>query len=282
MKLSRVIFLLLSLIMLMLLCGAGAYFCDKEESILNAKAANPGIAIEDAVFSDIPDEILEETVMIGNYVIKNEGTVKIFPSVETKMQINGKAPENDEDILVTIEYPQVLEPGTSEQGKIRITFPGAERLKEGEFELVISNMFIASTGEKGKGFICGPVNQEIRFQEETALYVPYRSRNIALSAVYTDGCGLDEAPLLRWYRSDDEVMRSGDEMKWSLFSVEDDQTFTIMKDHVMTVRYELEIKQGTVRSDIYRIYIKEGELQTESYDYLSGERTDDEVEKVSG
>ena len=108
----------------MLLCGAGAYFCDKEESILNAKAANPGIAIEDAVFSDIPDEILEETVMIGNYVIKNEGTVKIFPSVETKMQINGKAPENDEDILVTIEYPQVLEPGTSEQGKSGSHFRG--------------------------------------------------------------------------------------------------------------------------------------------------------------
>ena len=69
--------LLLTLIflMLVLLCGAGAYFTDQQQASIRAAAASMGLTVSKPSYGTIPKEIEKDSRLTVQFQIRNESSV---------------------------------------------------------------------------------------------------------------------------------------------------------------------------------------------------------------
>ena len=74
--------LLLTLIflMLVLLCGAGAYFTDQQQASIRAAAASMGLTVSKPSYGTIPKEIEKDSRLTVQFQIRNESSVPVYLS----------------------------------------------------------------------------------------------------------------------------------------------------------------------------------------------------------
>ena len=74
--------LLLTLIflMLVLLCGAGAYFTDQQQASIRAAAASMGLTVSKPSYGTIPKEIEKDSRLTVQFQIQNKSSVPVYLS----------------------------------------------------------------------------------------------------------------------------------------------------------------------------------------------------------
>ena len=83
--------LLLTLIflMLVLLCGAGAYFTDQQQASIRAAAASMGLTVSKPSYGTIPKEIEKDSRLTVQFQIRNESSVPVYLSDPHVLYVNG-------------------------------------------------------------------------------------------------------------------------------------------------------------------------------------------------
>ena len=83
--------LLLTLIflMLVLLCGAGAYFTDQQQASIRAAAASMGLTVSKPSYGTIPKEIEKDSRLTVQFQIRNESSVPVYLSDQHVLYVNG-------------------------------------------------------------------------------------------------------------------------------------------------------------------------------------------------
>ena len=90
--------LLLTLIflMLVLLCGAGAYFTDQQQASIRAAAASMGLTVSKPSYGTIPKEIEKDSRLTVQFQIRNESSVPCYLSAQQVLYVNGPEGRNVE------------------------------------------------------------------------------------------------------------------------------------------------------------------------------------------
>ncbi len=277
----RIQLLLLAVLLLLLsICGAGAYFAERMEKRIEARAAQ--LSLETRAFGKedtLDREISKDTVLYISGEVVNTGQVPVYLSEETILERNGLSVTDGAIVLEVIAGPDEktpLQPGEVREYQYKLSFPGADGLPEGSFNLLAELLVTACTDRNGKnGFRSGPYALVLGdFSGDKALEIPARERKIQLTALYEQGTeALEE---VCWFRSTAGASLSapkGDEISdWTALASDAGKTEElVLKDgESVLVYYELRTEETTVRSDLYRFSFAEGRLTRQDFDYFTG------------
>ena len=277
----RIQLLILAVILLLLsICGAGAYFAERMEKRIEARAAQLSLATRAFGKEDTLDrEISKDTVLYIRGEVVNTGQVPVYLSEETILERNGSSMTDGAIVLEAIAGPDEktpLQPGEVREYQYKLCFPGADGLPEGSFNLLAELLVTACTDQSGKnGFRSGPYALVLGdFSGDKALEIPARERKIQMTALYEQGTEALEA--VCWFRSTAGASLSapkGDEISdWTALASDAGKTEElVLKDgESVLVYYELRTEETTVRSDLYRFYFAGGRLTRQDFDYFTG------------
>ncbi len=272
--------LLLALLLLFSICGAGAYFVRRMEKSIEVRAAQ--LSLETRAFgkeASLSREITKDTVLVISGEVVNTGEVPVYLSEEAILERNGAPVNGGEIVLEAIAGPDgktALKPGETRKYEYRLCFPGADSLPEGSFNLLAELLVTACTDQSGKyGFRSGPYALVLGdFSGDQALEIPPRERRIQLTALYEKGTeALEE---ICWFRSTAGAALSapkGDEIPdWTALASAAGRTeeLVLKSGESVLVYYELRTGEATVRSDLYRFSFAGGSLTRQDYDYFTG------------
>lgn len=272
--------LLLALLLLLSICGAGAYLVQRMEKRIEARAAQ--LSLETRAFGQeaaLDREINRDTVLCISGEVVNTGEVPVYLSEELILERNGAAVTDGSIVPEAAAGPDgktPLQPGETRRYEYRLCFPGADSLPEGTFNLLAELLVTACTDQSGKyGFRSGPYALVLGdFSGDKALKIPLRERKIQLTALYEKGTeALEE---ICWFRSSagaDLSAPKGDEISdWTAVASVSGKTeaLVLKSGESVLVYYELRTGETTVRSDLYRFSFVGGSLTRQDYDYFTG------------
>lgn len=272
-KLRKSLFLLI--VLLLGICGAGAFYVSRASAESAVQAATVSLQLQPAE-REIPAsyEITETTMLRVGIAVRNTGTVPVYLEDTLILRKDG-LPLADASLIRAVRETggaaaEPLAPGESRTVYYNISFPGAALLPEGSFSLTGEYSAEAYTEATGQyGFRSGPYSAEIPGYTDTyALMIPVRSREIRLYAEYISGSSYSAE---YWYFTKEALGAGGDALQWTAFDA--GQPLLIQADTPLLVYYELTGTAGTVRSDLYRLFIQNGIVQKEQYDYFTGQKT---------
>lgn len=287
--------LLLTLIflMLVLLCGAGAYFTDQQQANIRAAAASMGLSVSKASYGTIPKEIEKDSRLTVQFQIRNESSVPVYLSDQQLLYVNGT---EEKDGRVRLERTTGagsagtggnggtaagttgvlrLAAGESRVLDYVLSFPGAEALPEGVLALKGKLLLRAATSADGtSGFTHGPVTGVLDLTGGE-LQIPTRSRSVLLSELIEAGSHPIEE--VRWYRASgtEGAGTTGTRMQWSSFDTA--KLLTLQRNIPQYVRYELVAEAGVVRSPVYEITLTSQGIQAKAYDYFEGKEVNADI-----
>lgn len=283
--------LLLTLIflMLVLLCGAGAYFTDQQQTNIRAAAASMGLSVSKASYGTIPKEIEKDSRLTVQFQIRNESSVPVYLSDQKLLYVNGT---EEKEGRVRLERTTVagsagtggnggttgvlrLAAGESRVLDYVLSFPGAEALPEGVLALKGKLLLRAATSADGtSGFTHGPVTGVLDLTGGE-LQIPTRSRSVLLSELVEAGSHPIEE--VRWYRASgtEGAGTTGTRMQWSSFDTA--KLLTLQRNLPQYVRYELVAEAGVVRSPVYEITLTSQGIQAKAYDYFEGKEVNADI-----
>lgn len=279
--------LLLTLIflMLVLLCGAGAYFTDQQQANIRAAAASMGLSVSKASYGTIPKEIEKNSRLTVQFQIRNESSVPVYLSDQQLLYVNGT--EEKEGRVRLERTTGAGSAGTGTTGVLRLaagesrvldyvlSFPGAEALPEGVLALKGKLLLRAATSADGtSGFTHGPVTGVLDLTGGE-LQIPTRSRSVLLSELIEAGSHPIEE--VRWYRASgtEGAGTTGTRMQWSSFDTA--KVLTLQRNLPQYVRYELVAEAGVVRSPVYEITLTSQGIQAKAYDYFEGKEVNADI-----
>ncbi len=273
--------LTLLFILLILLCGAGAFFIDRQQARIRAGAASMGLSVSAPVYGEIPKEIGTDSTLTISFQVKNNSTVPVYLTQQKELYVNGSADTGG--TKVKLEYVQAsggseplkLKAGESTTLSYVLSFPGAESLPEGALAVKGAALLQAATSENGKsGFTHGPVRTAFDLSGGE-LVIPIRTKDILLTE-YVD-LGSHPYTSILWYQSSaaDSTGIIGTKMKWEGFSAA--AKLTLKKDVPLYVRYEVLAEGGVVRSPVYDIRLSNGKIEARGYDYFDGTAVSSEI-----
>ena len=287
--------LLLTLIFLMLvfLCGAGAYFTDQQQASIRAAAASMELTVSKPSYGTIPKEIEKDSRLTVQFQIRNESSVPVYLSDQHVLYVNG-IEEKERRVRLERTTGTALSgtggnsgtaAGTNAvlrlaAGESRVldyvlSFPGAEALPEGVLALKGKLLLRAATSADGtSGFTHGPVTGVLDLTGGE-LHIPTRSRSVLLSELVEAGSHPIEE--IRWYRAAgmEGAGTPGSRMQWSSFDVA--KLLTLQRNIPQYVRYELVAKAGVVRSPVYEITLAAQGIQAKAYDYFDGKEVSADI-----
>lgn len=283
--------LLLTLIflMLVLLCGAGAYFTDQQQANIRAAAASMGLSVSKASYGTIPKEIEKDSRLTVQFQIRNESSVPVYLSDQQLLYVNGT--EEKEGRVRLERTTGAGSAGTGGNGGTTgvlrlaagesrvldyvLSFPGAEALPEGVLALKGKILLRAATSADGtSGFTHGPVTGVLDLTGGE-LQIPTRSRSVLLSELIEAGSHPIEG--IRWYRASgtEGAGTTGTRMQWSSFDTA--KLLTLQRNLPQYVRYELVAEAGVVRSPVYEITLTSQGIQAKAYDYFEGKEVNADI-----
>ena len=283
--------LLLTLIflMLVLLCGAGAYFTDQQQANIRAAAASMGLSVSKASYGTIPKEIEKDSRLTVQFQIRNESSVPVYLSDQKLLYVNGT--EEKEGRVRLERTTGAGSAGTGGNGGTTgvlrlaagesrvldyvLSFPGAEALPEGVLALKGKLLLRAATSADGtSGFTHGPVTGVLDLTGGE-LQIPTRSRSVLLSELIEAGSHPIEE--VRWYRASgtEGAGTTGTRMQWSSFDTA--KLLTLQRNLPQYVRYELVAAAGVVRSPVYEITLASQGIQAKAYDYFDGKEVSADI-----
>ncbi len=285
--------LTLLFLMLVLLCGAGAYFTDQQQENIRAAAASMGLTVSKPAYGTIPKEIGKDSRLTVQFQIRNESSVPVYLSDQQLLYVNGT---EEKDGRVRLERTTGagsagtggnggtaagtaavlrLAAGESRVLDYVLSFPGADALPEGVLALKGKLLLRAATSADGtSGFTHGPVTGVLDLTGGE-LHIPTRSRSVLLSELVEAGSHPIEET--RWYcASGTEGARTpGARMQWSSFDAE--KVLTLQRSIPQYVRYELVVEAGVVRSPVYEITLTSQGIQAKAYDYFEGKEVSADI-----
>ena len=283
--------LLLTLIflMLVLLCGAGAYFTDQQQANIRAAAASMGLSVSKASYGTSPKEIEKDSRLTVQFQIRNESSVPVYLSDQKLLYVNGT--EEKEGRVRLERTTGAGSAGTGGNGGTTgvlrlaagesrvldyvLSFPGAEALPEGVLALKGKLLLRAATSADGtSGFTHGPVTGVLDLTGGE-LQIPTRSRSVLLSELIEAGSHPIEE--VRWYRASgtEGAGTTGTRMQWSSFDTA--KLLTLQRNLPQYVRYELVAEAGVVRSPVYEITLTSQGIQAKAYDYFEGKEVNADI-----
>ena len=272
--------LLFALLLLLSICGAGAYFAERMEKRIETRAAQ--LSLETRAFGKeaaLDREITKDTVLVISGEVVNTGQVPVYLSEEVILERNGAPVSAGGIVLEAVTGPDgktALQPGETRRYEYKLCFPGADSLPEGSFNLLAELLVTACTDQSGKyGFRSGPYALLLGdFSGDKALTIPPRERRIQLTALYEKGTeALEE---ICWFRSAAGAALSspkGDEISdWTALTSDAGKTeeLVLKSGESVLVYYELRTGETTVRSHLYRFSFAGGSLTRQDYDYFTG------------
>ncbi len=276
--------LTLLFLMLVLLCGAGAYFTDQQQASIRAGAASMGFSVSKPEYGQIPKEIEKDSRLTIQFEVRNDSSVPVYLTAQDVLYVNGVQDETNrvrlERTEASSEFGETSSEGTDTAAVLRLqagetrtlyyslSFPGAETLPEGLLAVQGRIELYAATSADGKsGFTYGPVTAKLDLTDGE-LQIPARSREILLQEYVEAGSHPYEE--VRWYRAEniDGGVIHGPDMEWRVF----DATVPMKIQEVVPryVRYELIAMGGVVRSPVYEIILSHGSIQAMGYDFFDG------------
>ena len=285
--------LTLLFLMLVLLCGAGAYFTDQQQENIRAAAASMGLTVSKPAYGTIPKDIGKDSRLTVQFQIRNESSVPVYLSDQQLLYVNGT---EEKDGRVRLERTTGagsagtggnggtaagtaavlrLAAGESRVLDYVLSFPGADALPEGVLALKGKLLLRAATSADGtSGFTHGPVTGVLDLTGGE-LHIPTRSRSVLLSELVEAGSHPIEET--RWYcASGTEGARTpGARMQWSSFDAE--KVLTLQRSIPQYVRYELVVEAGVVRSPVYEITLTSQGIQAKAYDYFEGKEVSADI-----
>ena len=285
--------LTLLFLMLVLLCGAGAYFTDQQQENIRAAAASMGLTVSKPAYGTIPKEIGKDSRLTVQFQIRNESSVPVYLSDQQLLYVNGT---EEKDGRVRLERTTGagsagtggnggtaagtaavlrLAAGESRVLDYVLSFPGADALPEGVLALKGKLLLRAATSADGtSGFTHGPVTGVLDLTGGE-LHIPTRSRSVLLSELVEAGSHPIEET--RWYcASGTEGARTpGARMQWSSFDAE--KVLTLQRSIPQYVRYELVVEAGVVRSPVYEITLTSQGIQAKAFDYFEGKEVSADI-----
>ncbi len=271
--------LLAGLLLLLSICGAGAYFVQRMENSIEARAAQ--LSLETRAFgkeASLDREISNDTVLYISGEVVNTGQVPVYLSEENILERNGTAADRG-IVLEAISGPDgntPLQPGELRKYEYKLCFPGADSLPEGSFNLLAELLVTACTDKSGKyGFKSGPYALVLGdFSGDKALNIPTREQRIRLTALYEKGT--EDLAEICWFCSTAGAALSapkGDEISdWTAVTSAAGRTeeLVLQRGESMLLYYELRTEETTVRSNLYRFSFVGGNLTRQDYDYFTG------------
>ncbi len=271
--------LLAGILLLLSICGAGAYFIQRMEKRIEVRAAQ--LSLETRAFgkeTSLDREISRDTVLYISGEVVNTGQVAVYLSEETILERNG-ATADSSIVLEVVSGPDgntPLQPGEVRQYKYKLSFPGADSLPEGSFNVLAELLVTACTSQSGAyGFKSGPYALVLGdFSGDKALNIPPRQRAIRLTALYEKGT--DALEEICWFRSTAGAAHSapkGDEISdWTAVASIAGRTeeLVLKSGESVLLYYELRTGETTVRSNLYRFSFVGGSLTRQDYDYFTG------------
>lgn len=281
--------LTLLFLMLVLLCGAGAYFTDQQQANIRAAAASMGLSVSKASYGTIPKEIEKDSRLTVQFQIRNESSVPVYLSDQQLLYVNGT---EEKEGRVRLERTTGagsagaggnggttgvlrLAAGESRVLDYVLSFPGAEALPEGVLALKGKLLLRAATSVDGtSGFTHGPVTGVLDLTGGE-LQIPTRSRSVLLSELIEAGSHPIEE--VRWYRASgtEGAGTTGTRMQWSSFDTA--KVLTLQRNLPQYVRYELVAEAGVVRSPVYEITLTSQGIQAKAYDYFEGKEVNADI-----
>ena len=288
--------LLLTLIflMLVLLCGAGAYFTDQQQANIQAGAASMGLSVSKAAYGTIPKEIGKDSRLTIQFQVRNESSVPVFLTDQYVLYVNGMQEEKESRVQLERTTGAAssgaggnsgtaagaagalrLAAGESRVLSYILSFPGVDVLPEGVLALKGKLLLHAATSADGKsGFTHGPVTAVLDLTGGE-LHIPSRSRDILLSELVEPGSHPIEE--IHWYRASDveSTVLPGTRMQWGSFDAS--KVLTLQRNIPQYVRYELVAAAGVVRSPVYEITLTQEGIQARARDYFDGKEVNADI-----
>lgn len=285
--------LTLLFLMLVLLCGAGAYFTDQQQENIRAAAASMGLTVSKPAYGTIPKEIGKDSRLTVQFQIRNESSVPVYLSDQQLLYVNGT---EEKDGRVRLERTTGagsagtggnggtaagtaavlrLAAGESRVLDYVLSFPGADALPEGVLALKGKLLLRAATSADGtSGFTHGPVTGVLDLTGGE-LHIPTRSRSVLLSELVEAGSHPIEET--RWYCASgtEGAGTPGARMQWSSFDAA--KVLTLQRSIPQYVRYELVVEAGVVRSPVYEITLTSQGIQAKAYDYFEGKEVSADI-----
>lgn len=250
--------------------SAQAYFTDSGQVLAAVSTAVLRLAEAGTDCGKRPEELTADTLLTFSCRVQNTGTAAVYIRDTVRILINGKAAEPDMIVLEKTGRPAgKTQPGEYAEFTWTLRVKGADLLTGEKTDLCAEAELQAFTQAQGTlGFSSEPlIMKPLDFTGEYALKLPVKERRIRLAGNYTAG---NQAHTEVWYRTDTQKTGIGDRMVWQTLDVSG--WITIRAGEPLWCRYELIADAGTVRSPIYRIYLENGNIQTEIYDYFTGTR----------
>ena len=272
--------LMLALLLLLSICGAGAYLVQRMERRIETRAAQ--LSLGTRAFGKeaaLDREISKDTVLYVSGEVVNTGQVPVYLSEETILERNGAPESAGSIVLEAVTGPDgetALQPGETRRYEYKLCFPGADSLPEGSFNLLTELLVMACTEQSGSyGFRSGPYALVLGdFSGDKALTIPPRERRIQLTALYEKGTETLEE--ICWFRSTEGAALSaprGDEISdWTALASAAGKTeeLVLKSGESVLVYYELRTGETTVRSNLYRFSFVGGSFTRQDYDYFTG------------
>ena len=284
--------LTLLFLMLVLLCGAGAYFTDQQQANIRAGAASMGLTVSKAAYGTIPKEIENDSQLTIQFQVRNDSSVPVYLTEQHVLYVNGT---EEKESRVRLERTTATSSGAGGNagtaagaaGALRfaagesrvlsyiLSFPGVDALPEGVLALKGKLLLHAATSADGKsGFTHGPVTAALDLTGGE-LHIPTRSRDILLSELVETGSHPIEE--IRWYRASgvESTGIAGTRMQWGSFDAS--KLLTLQRNIPQYVRYELVAAAGVVRSPVYEITLTQQGIQAKAYDYFDGKEVNADI-----
>lgn len=270
------------------LFGAGAIFTDQIQKKI--KVGTAAVEFEYQILNDTtyPETVTEDTVITREFQITNTGTAPIYlleepflvknsgyQTMKSVMMEIGEIREKDQ-IITDKAVETALEPQGSRIYRCDLRFQHITK----ESKEILLRGGIRITGFTGadrqSGFYYGPIeillfdfsNGELTYGRK-GITVLLEENVIDLGNVEIEG--------VNWYRSAYLANLDQNEGKdaWQIFDASCEVEIT---DQPLYVRYEIVTAAGIVRSNIFEIVEKEGDVQALEFDLFTGERNEVPIE----
>jgi archaellum component FlaG (FlaF/FlaG flagellin family) len=281
---NKVLWLLLILILVIFaILGVEAVFVERKALTIQASAAEVKLQVSKPEVDSPPppDGITGNSELTTSVLVRNTGTVSVYLHTgDMKLYVNGTPVLDSNRVRIEEsgeEFLKPLGPGESRILHYRITFPGAETMREGAFALKgIVEMEAYTDQNRRYGFYSGPYEAVLcDYTAGDGLEIPVRVRNISLKAVYDPG---SEPGTVVWFQGEQgDISGAGESMSWNEMTEKETENIEIRRDHPKLYRYEVRTPSLTARSDLYRIFLSKGQIMVERYDYFTGEKISEAV-----
>lgn len=276
-------------LMLVLLCGAGAYFTDQQQAKIRAGAASMGLSVSKPTYGTIPKEIEKDSQLTIQFQVRNESSVPVYLRDQHLIYVNGTQDEKESKVQLKRTSGTSggsgtdaghfdalrLAAGESKVLSYILSFPGADALPEGVLALKGKVLLHAATSADGKsGFTHGPVTALLDLSAGE-LRIPTRSREVLLSELVEPGSHPIEETC--WYHSTRTEGSDllGTRMQWSRFDA--GSALMLQRNIPQYVRYELISAAGVVRSPVFEIVLTASGIQARAYDYFEGKEVNSDI-----